>query len=75
MKIAGQPIAVLSILAGFATVVTSIKILTLDERIDWGNSSDFKGKLSFDLFVTSKNETTNSPILEFKVLQDVFSSL
>ena len=40
MKIA---IAALSILAGFATVVTSIRSMTLDERIDWGNSSDFKG--------------------------------
>ena len=27
---------------------------------------------SINLFVTSKNETTNSPIHEFKVLQDVF---
>ena len=34
--------AALSILAGFATVVTSIRSLTLDERIDWGNS-DPKG--------------------------------
>ena len=25
-----------------------------------------------NLFVTSKNETTNSPIHEFKVLQNVF---
>ena len=36
-------IAALSILAGFANVVTSIRTMTLDERIDWGNSSDFKG--------------------------------
>ena len=26
----------------------------------------------YNLFVTSKNETTNSPIHEFKVLQNVF---
>ena len=35
-------ITALSILAGFATFVTSIRSLTLDERIDWGNS-DPKG--------------------------------
>ena len=35
-------IAALSMLASFATVVTSIKTMTLDERIDWGNS-DPKG--------------------------------
>ena len=27
---------------------------------------------TFNLFVTSKNETTNSPIHKFKVLQNVF---
>ena len=28
--------------------------------------------MNFNLFVTSKNETTNSPIHELKVLQNVF---
>ena len=30
---------------------------------------------TFNVFVTSKNETTNSPIHESKVLQNFFSSL
>ena len=40
-KSSNMKIGSLSILAGF-TVVTSIRSLTLDERIDWGNS-DPKG--------------------------------
>ena len=28
--------------------------------------------MSYNLFVTSKNETTNSPIYDFKVLANVF---
>ena len=31
-----------------------------------------KVRMTFNLFLTSKNETTNSPIHEFKVLQNVF---
>ena len=30
-----------------------------------------KEKIYYNLFVTSKNETTNSPIHEFKVLQNI----
>ena len=46
-KLSNMKIAALSMLAVFATVVTSIRSLTLDERIDWGNSSDFKGRFRF----------------------------
>ena len=31
--------------------------------------------VNFNLFVSSKNETSNSPIHEFKVLQNVFEGL
>ena len=47
-KLSNMKIAALSMLAVFATVVTSIRSLTLDERIDWGNSSDFKGRFRFN---------------------------
>ena len=36
---------------------------------------DVISSLMYNLFVTSKNETTNSPIHEFEMLQNVFQSL
>ena len=59
----------------------------IHNRRDYGSKRPLKGhKLQFvsfttlhhassNLFLTSKNETTNSRIQEFKVLQNVFESL
>ena len=44
-------------------------LLQKNFKILLSHTSDFNGKkIVFNLFVTSKNETTNSPILGFKVL-------
>ena len=55
--------------------VSSDSFTNLEFRIYGFFSWIFIMQVIINLFVTSKNETTNSPIHEFKVLQNVFKSL